>query len=172
MAVQLPQPKNRLPCFGPGFRTIPLLLFTPQKQKGWYGKTGIWISLSLWGWCGARDRFSADCLHDNELSVVCHISELVIENLMPRRISRASRRAVFLASSSPQWARPCQCRPAISTASFRHLAPPNMSQKGTFKLIHLANVKKKKNWNHVKRDFQHVCQKINATEFQFIQNEK
>lgn len=29
-AVQFPHPKKMLPCLGPGFLTIPLLLFTPQ----------------------------------------------------------------------------------------------------------------------------------------------
>ena len=105
------------------------------------------MSFGFWGWLGEKDTWSGDCFHINEWSVVCHIREFVMENLNPLRIRSTSRRAVFLASSRPQWARPCHTNPAISTASLRlHLTPPKTSWKGTFKLIHLRKQHQQRNW--------------------------
>lgn len=145
MTVQFPHPKKTLPCFGPGFRTIPLLLFTPQKQLGWYWNMEFCRSFCLCNWCGGRNMRSGNWFHVREPSFVCHIKEFVMENLKPLCMRSASRRAVFFASSRPQCARPCHARPAISTASFKlHLTPPKTSWNGTFKLIHLRKEKQQK----------------------------
>ena len=111
---------------------------------------GMCIGFGFIGGCGGKVTVSGDCFHCNGQSVVCHINELVMENLKPLCIIRASKRAVFLASSRPQWARPSQSKPAISTASFRlHRAPPKTSRNGTFKLIHLSIESEKRSKNYI-----------------------